>query len=405
MTFVPDQPETSGGDLDEHERWVTVARTLAREFAKTAVQRERDNVLPRQEIQTLKDAGLVNLLIPREFGGEGGRFSTAVQVVEEITQGDGSLGALLSFQYKTSIVPAFFDPHGEAEAIARRSAQGSWLWGNLHVPRLEATPNEGGGFTVNGTAHWSTGSGLGDVATVVARRTDKRELLYAVVPTDRQGFVVQHDWDHLGLRLAETVTVEARDLQVFDDELFETASGPIVSFPPLFLPVASTFNAAVFIGSAWGAFYRARDFTLTRPPRRFARGIAAGDARASKDIPTLARFGGIWGPLKAAEALVRDAALAIDAVWSRRPDFSDEDIDTLTLRAVSARAYSQNVALDATQSVYDISGTSATANTFGFDRHWRDVRTLAQHDPLAYVHKSVGESFLTATPIRVPALV
>lgn len=405
MSFFTREPDTTGAEPPEHEQWVALARTLAREFALTVVERERDGILPRAEIQTLKEAGLINLLIPRELGGEGGSFATAVQVVQEISKGDGSLGALLAFQYWTSSVPRFLDPRTDAEAITRRSAQGRWFWGNLHVPEVEATPNGRGGFTVNGTKRWSTASGLSDVATVVARRTDVPELLFAVVPTDRPGFIVHHDWDHLGLRLAETVTVETVDLEVREDEIFRTQAGPIKTLPGLFLPVASTFSGALFVGSSWAAFERARDYTLTRPPRMLSRAISPADGAANRDIPTLTRFGQLWGPLKAADALVREAGAAIDEVWSTRPDISEDDVDELTRRAVTARAYSQDVALTTTQSVYDITGTSAAANRFGFDRHWRDVRTWAQHDPVVHLLRQLGENYIAGTPIRIPALV
>lgn len=400
MSFLAPHPDSDAGQ----SAWVTIAQTLAAELARTAGQRERDGVLPRAEIQTLKDAGLVNLLIPRELGGEGGTFATALQVVKEISKGDGSIGALLSFQYKTSSVPRFFDPAGDAAEITRRSAAGRWFWGNLHVPEVEATPDGNGGFRVNGTKRWATAAGLGDVITVVARRTDVSELLFAVVPTDRPGLSVEHDWDPIGLRLAETVTVRTTDLEVRPDEVFP-AQRPVVTLPALFLPVASALTAAFFVGSAQAAFERARDYTLTRPPRPFARHVGGSREPASRDVPTLARFGELWGALQAADALVRDAGEAIDALWSRRPDFTDDDVSALARIALAARANSQVVALDVTSSVYDISGTAATANTVGFDRHWRDVRTFAQHDPIAYVHKSIGANFLTGSPIGVPALV
>jgi len=156
MSFVAPHPESDAGQ----DAWITIARTLADELARTAGQRERDGVLPHAEIKTLKDVGLVNLLIPREQGGEGGSFATAVQVVKEISKGDGSIGLLLQFQYQTSSVPRFFDPAGDAAEITRRSAEGRWLWGNLHVPEVQAVPDGRGGFRVSGAKHWSTAGAL-----------------------------------------------------------------------------------------------------------------------------------------------------------------------------------------------------------------------------------------------------
>jgi len=242
------------------------------------------------------------------------------------------------------------------------------------------------------------------VITVVARRTDVPELLWAVVPADRAGIAVEHDWDPIGLRLAETVSVTLSDLEVRAQEIFPAAR-PVVSFPALFLPVASILTAAFYVGSAWAAFERARDYTLTRPPRPLARNVGGAQEAASRDVPTLARFGQLWGALQAADTLVHDAGEAIDALWSRRPQFTDEEVSDLARTGLAVRAYSETVALDVTSSVYDISGTAATANAVGFDRHWRDVRTWAQHDPLAHAHQAIGANYLTGGPIGIPSLV
>lgn len=376
--------------------WAVVARSVSAGLAASAARRERDAAPPGAQLGTLAETGLVNLLIPAGSGGAGGTWRDAAWTVREVTSGDGAVGALLASHYLAASLAALSLPAGPAHSggagLLARSARGRWLWTGLHGAGLEASPAAGGGLIVTGTQPGIVATALADVATVVARRTDRPGLVFAVVPADREGLAIRPDHERLGLRLA-TATAEATGLRVEPDEILGEGEGE--ALPALFEPIAAVLRAAVFLGSAWGAFARARDYTLTREPRRFARGLASSDSGASKDIPTLARTGQIWALLQAGQAALGAAADAADAAWPRRADLTTAEARALAGRTALAAAYNQEVALSTTQSVYDISGTAATANTFGFDRHWRDARTLAQHHPLAVAYTAAGADFLT----------
>lgn len=64
-----------------------------------AVERDRRGETPHQEVQLLKDTGLVTLLGPAEHGGGGQTWETAYQVIREIASADGSIGQLLGYHY------------------------------------------------------------------------------------------------------------------------------------------------------------------------------------------------------------------------------------------------------------------------------------------------------------------
>jgi alkylation response protein AidB-like acyl-CoA dehydrogenase len=49
------------------------------------------------------------------------------------------------------------------------------------------------------------------------------------------------------------------------------------------------------------------------------------------------------------------------------------------------------VALDVTSRLFEIQGSRATTAAYGFDRHWRNVRTHTVHDPVAYKAREVGD--------------
>ena len=53
--------------------------------------------------------------------------------------------------------------------------------------------------------------------------------------------------------------------------------------------------------------------------------------------------------------------------------------------------------LDLVTGLFEVGGASATAERFRLDRHWRNARTLASHNPVIYRDRVVGQYFLNGT--------
>jgi alkylation response protein AidB-like acyl-CoA dehydrogenase len=171
---LPKNNFRSAESTAEPKDWAQVAAGLAAEFRQTVVERERTNKRPLAEIQRFKDTGLVNLLIPKKFGGEGGTLGDAARAVLEISKADGSLGFLLSFHYSNSNTPRQLDFVNDGEIFDRKSAANRWFWGNVIGPfHISAEPQPDGGFVVFGTKHMCTGATLGDAIKIMGVRTDR----------------------------------------------------------------------------------------------------------------------------------------------------------------------------------------------------------------------------------------
>jgi alkylation response protein AidB-like acyl-CoA dehydrogenase len=397
------QSRPSGSDESLETRVLQIARELSAELAATATERERCNERPVGSAQKLRDTELVNLVIPAEFGGLGGGVALAVRVVAEICKGDASIGALLGYHFTNSGVARLFDLEGDAEAIDRQSAANRWLWGNVSQPFVRdftATP-DGDGFIVNGTKPWNTGPSLSDVTTVLAHRTDRKEILYAYIPTDRKGLTYHSDWDHLGLRLTDTVSITFDNVRIEPHEVFKSTVGPVVGFPPLYGAIGELYFAAFYLGSALGALEAAREYTRTRT-RPW---IASGVDEATKDPYILRDYGEMWTQVQAAESYIDQVAQLVEDGFRRRRSITQQERGELTVRAHSARAFISDVGLKVTPRIYDVMGARATANSYGFDRYWRDIRAHTLHDSLAYKLKSIGDFFLTGTAHEIPPFV
>ena len=378
--------------------WIQVAREISAEIRKTAAARERNKQLPIAELKRLRESGLVNLLFPKKWGGQGGTLKEAAHVVLEIAKGDPTIGALLGFHYHTSNVPRLLDYDTDGEKILRRSVENNWLWGNVWQLRdrnFHAEPRKNGGFIVNGTKKWSTGTYLGDVTTVVARRTDRNEFVGAVIPTRRKGLRYHRDWDALGLRQSETETITFQNVEIKPEEVFPQTrpTRPFDTMPLFYTTFTSPLNAAFYLGTTLGAIEAARDFTLTHAKPRIP---AFGSAR--KDPYLMGLYGEFLIKWQAGEAFLDQIIEEVQALWARRETATEEEIDKLTLRTAALANFAVQTALEITPRIYDAAGGGATAalSQFPLDRYWRDVRTLSLHHPLVGASVSAGNYFLNA---------
>ncbi len=118
---------TSAAARHDEPAWdpIQIARDLAREFEKTVVERDRANERPFAELKKLRETRLVNLLIPKTLGGEGGSVHDSAHVILELAKGDGSLAAILAFHFYNSQMARYLDPKGDGadvQASPRRTA-------------------------------------------------------------------------------------------------------------------------------------------------------------------------------------------------------------------------------------------------------------------------------------------
>src|SRR5436190_9754293 len=75
------------------------AASVAADFATRAAQHDRDGSFPFENFGRLREADLLNLTVPEEFGGDGQGLGTACRVIERIAMGDASTALVLAMHY------------------------------------------------------------------------------------------------------------------------------------------------------------------------------------------------------------------------------------------------------------------------------------------------------------------
>ena len=67
-----------------------------------------------------------------------------------------------------------------------------------------------------------------------------------------------------------------------------------------------------------------------------------------------------------------------------------ELLDKAELAAAEAQVALTPLVLGAITDLFDVGGASLSSESLGLDRHWRNARTLAVHNPVVYKQQAVG---------------
>jgi alkylation response protein AidB-like acyl-CoA dehydrogenase len=91
--FVQTLPVQKAYLIQSDEEAIQIAKQLAEEFAKEAL-RDSNRRLPLDELNEFSQSGLWGITVPKQYGGAGVSWRTALEVIKIISAVDPSLGQL-----------------------------------------------------------------------------------------------------------------------------------------------------------------------------------------------------------------------------------------------------------------------------------------------------------------------
>ncbi|MFF6824475.1 SfnB family sulfur acquisition oxidoreductase [Streptomyces longwoodensis] len=378
---------------------LAVAAELADAFRAGAARRDAERALPRAELDRLSASGLLAVTVPAEHGGADVGAATLAEVFRLLGAADASLAQIPQshFVYVNVIrrqgsleQRTFFF----AEVLAgRRLGNAQSEAGTQHVQdiRTRLTPRPDGSYRLDGVKHYSTGALFADWIPVLARADDD-ELHVAYVPRDAPGLTVVDDWDGMGQRTTASGTVRLEGVEVPADRVLPhhlTFRGP-----QLHGAVAQLLHAAIDAGIASGALAEAAAFVRTRSRPWFE----SGADTAVEDPLLIQRFGELALRVRASEALLKEAARAVDAA---RAGLTDDSAAEASLAVAAAKVQAAGTAVDVASALFEVSGTRSALDSLNLHRFWRDARTHTLHDPPRWKLQHLGRHVLTgARPPR-----
>jgi alkylation response protein AidB-like acyl-CoA dehydrogenase len=383
---------------------VTVAELNARadrilpQIAAGAAQRERDRQLPYEAVAQIAKAGLFTVRIPKRFGGAGGSVKDVIALLIRIASADSNVAQALrpGFGFVEGLLASRAEgAEEERERWFERYLQGAvignagWEVGGANGSISARIVGDGEHFRASGSKYYSTGSLYADWVSAVALDENDQPVSF-ILPRDRQGLELLDDFDAMGQRLTASGTTHLHDVQVLASEIrtrtVEEGKRTIVT------PFLQVFLAAVQAGIARNALNDAVSFA-----KEHARPIKHSSATRSVDDPYVElSVGDVSARAFTAEAVVLHAADSIDRAWAA--DLDAVAVDQAAVDVAQAQYIAAESALKAAELVFDVGGASTTGRAHNLDRHWRNARTVANHNPRHWKAAAVGAWQLKGTP-------
>ncbi len=382
---LPGNPSTPGG-------WLDRGRQVANILALDAVQRDREGKPPYREVKLLKDSGLVTLLGPRDHGGGGENWSTALRVCREVSKADASVGQLLGYHYLWSWATRFFGTEEQIALEEWRYTRDCCFYGGAINPRdkdIVAT-DDGAALRLNGGKSFASGSLVCDLTCLTGMLEDGRRV-FVIVDSKSPGLVYNHDWDNMGQRLTESGSITVTDLVVPWSAAIGYVAKKITPmvYNSLSLLTLQLVMTNMYLGIAEGAMESAAGYTRTKT-RPWPYG---GDDKetATDEWYILEAYGDFRSKLWAAEALIdRVNEELATLLHGQREAVTFRQRGEVAVRISAAKQRIIREGLDVCSRIFEVMGARSTAAGYGFDRFWRNLRTHSLHDPVAYKAREVG---------------
>jgi len=370
---------------------IEIAEKLAEEFKQGAAERDRERIWPQAELDKFSQSGLWSINVPKEYGGPDLSWVTIDRVITIISKADPSLGQIP--QNHLGVVSAIRTVSDEAqkkqlfaEVLAgTRFGNAFSEFGSKHAADFQTKfVDNGDHVVVNGQKFYSSGALLAHLVPIVAL-DDEGRAFYAIADRGAEGLSVIDDWSSFGQRTTLSGTVVLKDVKVPKTHLVPGYKG--YEKPTADGAIFQIIQAAVDLGIAKAAISDALDFIR----HRSRPWVDSGVDHASQDPYTIQAIGSLQTRANAAEALLDKAGLAIDRAVA---DPNEKTVAQAQIFTAESKILTTEIAIEATNKLFELAGTRSTLAEHGLDRHWRNARTHTLHDPVRWKYAIVGNYYL-----------
>jgi len=386
----------------EYETLAARFRPIFARIAERAAEREHGRELPFDAVGWLRDARFGALRVPVEYGGFGATVEQFFDLLIELAEADSNLPNIFRAHFgQIERLYAEIDP-AQHPVWLQRAAAGE-LFGNATTEAgdgalgTQATriTRKNGALRLNGTKYYSSGSLYADwiAATAQLQEDDGSERGIAVlVRADAPGVERIDDWKGFGQRLTGSGTTRFTDVEVDADAIWRyTRNGPT--------PMTAFFQLVHLATLAGIARAIERDACAFVRPRK--RVFSNGSGTTPREDPLIQQVvGQLASTAFIGEAAVRAVAAKlghIDRLRQRGEAIPESLLVDVELAAAKVQVGLVDAVLNATTRLFDVGGASAVQEDRRLDRHWRNARTLASHNPVIFKARTVGDHALNGT--------
>lgn len=367
---------------------------LADAIAQGASRREADRALPHDAFRLVRQSGLGALRIGQADGGPDGSLEDLIGALATLAAADSNVAHALRIHFNATEALRLAAPSAHRQLQVQRTLEGA-LFGGAYTERgteragvtHTALVREGDHFRLTGRKFYATGTAFSDYANVSVLDEDGN-MVTVNLPVDREGIDILDDWDGFGQRLTASGSIVFTDVLVHAQEVQPRDAGSLVGRH------TSALRQLHLVTAAAGAVRNVLA-DATRFVREHGRpAMHSPAATAREDHFNQLVVGELAAASHAIDALVLDNARHLDrsadAIALAVPHAAD-----LVLQGALVTAKTQTVvarlALGAAERMFEAGGASATSSKHNFDRHWRNIRTIFNHNPLLQKTRVLGD--------------
>ncbi|MBX3569240.1 MAG: SfnB family sulfur acquisition oxidoreductase [Rhizobiaceae bacterium] len=376
------RPPVAPATISTDAEAIAAAQSLADAARAGAAERDRQRLPPWDLVEVFTASGLGSITIPQAYGGPQLRHGTLAEVFATISAADPSLGQIPQSHFGVLELLKVLGGEDQKRRFFDAVLAGARV-GNAgpergskpitHVAtRLLATSS---GLRLSGTRFYSTGAIFAHWIPTRAA-DDEGRAVQVWVAHDAPGVTIVDDWSGFGQRTTASGTVIFEDVHIDAGQVFPVWT--LADRPGIWGPVSQYIHAAIDLGIARGALADAVSFVRDK-----ARPWMDSGVESAADDPTIIReFGKLSTQLAAAEALVAEAGATLDEIAAE--PITAQASARASVAVAEAKVLTTEIALETTEKLFDVAGSSATRAAHDLDRHWRNARVHTLHDPVRW---------------------
>jgi alkylation response protein AidB-like acyl-CoA dehydrogenase len=367
---LPEPEHPAGGfafALTEEQQAV---KKMVREFAESEIAPhvmawDEAQLYPRDVTAKLAELGLLGVIIPEEYGGAGLSYIDYINVVEELSRVDGSVGISIAAHNSLCTNHLFlFGSEEQKRKWVVPLAQGRLLgaWGLTEAEAGSDSAGtkstavlDGNEWVLNGSKNFITHGSVGDVAVLMAvtdRSQGKHGISAFVIDLHQKGIHAGKKENKLGLRASDTSTLVMEDCRIPKENLIGVVGEGFVQAMKV-LDGGRISIAALALGMAQGAFDCALQYSKQRK-----------------------QFGKPISEFQSIQNYLADMATEIDAarLLTYRAGWMKDNGMSSTKESSMAKLYAGEVSVRVANLAVQIHGGYGFTKDFKAEKFYRDVK-------------------------------
>ena len=360
-------------------------QSMVREFSRkvvapTAAERDKTKEFPAKNLKQMGDLGLMGMMIPPEFGGEGADTISYVLALSEIAYSCASTAVVMSVQNSIvceSILKFGSDAQKEEFLVPLASGEmiGAFALtepdaGSDPVSQSTTAEKDGDHYIINGTKRFIT-SGKSSGAVIVTTKTDEsakhKGISAFLISKDTPGLIVGHMEDKMGLRASDTTDLIFENCRV-PAEAMLGKEGDGFKIAMSGLDGGRIGIAAQSLGVAQAAFDAAVKYAKKR--KQFGAAI-------SKHQGIRWQIADMATRIEAARQLILSAA----AMKDRKEKY--------TTQASMAKLFASEMVNQITSRAIQIHGGYGFTKDYAVERYYRDARVFTIYEGTSEIQRIV----------------